>query len=169
MTYALDVKKPCYKVFRTYSDEGRHIVFDNKWIYSGEIKADQPFKLPIIELMQMENNIPVLLDKMQKSFIGEDDKYDYIGQLLTRSQMYEYNSITGKTKLSPNVIVKTNELVYIDSTSKSYKSNQEASLYDFYMVMLDENKDGSKKDFIHSWEKAYLTGQLIGIIEYASN
>ena len=95
LVYALDIKKPCYKVFRTYTEEGRHLVFDSKWIHTGEIKENVPFKLPIKELMQMENNVPLMVDKMSKTFISDVDRFDYIGKLLNRSQLYEYSSISG--------------------------------------------------------------------------
>ena len=157
LAYALDIKKPCYKIFRTYTEEGRHLVFDSKWIHTGEIKENIPFKLPIKELMGMENNVPLMVEKMSKTFISDENRFDYIGKLLNRSQTYEYSSISGKVKLSPNVVVKANELVYIDATSKSYKSNQEASVYDIYKVMLDEIASNFKKDPMTVWEKCYLT------------
>ena len=163
LAYALDIKKPCYKVFRTYTEEGRHLVFDSKWIHTGEIKENVPFKLPIKELMQMENNVPLMVDKMSKTFISDEDRFDYIGKLLNRSQTYEYSSISGKVKLSPNVVVKSNELVYIDTTSKSYKSNQEASVYDIYKVMLDEIASNFKKDPMTVWEKCYLAHQITSL------
>lgn len=117
----------------------------------------------------MENNVSMLVKKMQNTFISDNDKFDFMGKLLNKSQLYEYSGITGKVKLSPNVVVKANEAIYIDSTSKAYKSNQEASLYDVYTVILEENRDGQKKDLVNIWEKCYLASQLIGIIDYESN
>lgn len=164
LVYALDIKKPCYKVFRTYIEENRHFVFDEKWIYTGEIKDDIPFKLPIKELMQMENNVFSKIDKMQKTFINDEDRFGYIGQLLNRSQLYDYSGITGKIKLSPNVVVKANELIYIDSTSKLYRKDQEATCYDVYTAFLNEIAETYKKDPINVWEKSFLAAQIIGII-----
>ena len=113
--------------------------------------------------MQMENDVPLMVEKMSKTFISDEDRFDYIGKLLNRSQTYEYSSISGKVKLSPNVVVKANELVYIDATSKSYKSNQEASVYDIYKVMLDEIASNFKKDPMTVWEKCYLTHQITSL------
>ena len=67
LVYVLDIKKPCYKIFRTYSEEGRHITFNDDWMVTGEIK-DEPFKLPIKELMGKENKIPMVLTKMKNKF-----------------------------------------------------------------------------------------------------
>lgn len=169
LAYALDIKKPCYKVFRTYTEEGRHLVFDSKWIHTGEIKENVPFKLPIKEFMQMENNVSLMVDKMNKTFISDEDRFDYIGKLLNRSQLYDYNCVTGKVKLSPNIVVKANEVVYVDSTSKLYKKDQEATMYDVYVAFLNEIAESYKKDPINVWEKSYLAAQIIGIIDYESN
>lgn len=161
LAYALDIKKPCYKIFRTYTEEGRHLVFDNKWIHTGEIKENVPFKLPIKELMQMENNVPLMVEKMGKSFISEEDRFDYLGKLVDRSMIYEFNGITGKTKLSPNNVIKAYEAVYIDTTSKLHVSSQEATKKHFYEALLEENKENARKDIINIFEKAILVAQLI--------
>ena len=55
--------------------------------------------------MQMENNVPLMVEKMGKSFISEEDRFDYLGKLVDRSMIYEFNGITGKTKLSPNNVI----------------------------------------------------------------
>lgn len=118
--------------------------------------------------MQMENNVLLMVEKMSKTFISDENRFDYIGKLLNRSQLYEYSSISGKVKLSPNIVVKANELVYIDATSKLYKKDQEATMYDVYMAFLNEIAE-TKKDPINVWEKSYLAAQIIGTIDYESN
>jgi hypothetical protein len=95
--------------------------------------------------------------------LSDDKKYDLLGQLIEKSMMYEYDSISGKVKLSPNNVIKAHEAVYLDTTSKLYKDNQEATVYDFYSALLDQNKDGYRKDILNVFEKSYLAGQLLNL------
>lgn len=164
LVYVLDIKKPCYKIFRTYSEEGRHITFNDDWMVTGEIK-DEPFKLPIKELMGKENKVPMFLTKMKNTFLSDENKYDLLGQLVEKSMLYEYNSISGKVKLSPNTIIKAHESVYLDSTSKLYKKDQEATVYDLFTAFLTVIKDGYKKDPINVFEKSRLAEQILNITE----
>ena len=163
LTYALDVKKPCYKVFRTYMENDCHYVFNSNWIFTDEIK-DQPFKLPIKELMEMENSVPMVLSNIKKKFVDDEFKYDFLGKLLEKSILFEYNSISGKVKLSPSVVIKMHENIYLDSTSKSYKKDQEATVFDLYSEILTVIKDGYKRDPINVFEKSLLAAQILNII-----
>lgn len=168
LVYVLDIKKPCYKIFRTYTVDGIHIVFNEKWMFSGLIKDDQAFKLPIKELMEMENNVPMITHKMKKIFVADDKKHELLGQLIEKSMLFEHDSISGKVKLSPASVIKAYENIYLDSTSKTYKKDQEASVYDLYVALLEQIKDGYKKDIVNVFEKSCLTKNLLEE-QYASN
>lgn len=161
LIYVLDIKKPCYKVFRTYTEDGNHIAFNEKWMYTGLIKDDQIFKLPIKELMEMENNVPIIVEKMQKTFLNNDCKHELLGKLIEKSMLFEFDSISGKVKLSPNNVIKAHENIYMDSTSKLYKKDQEASVYDLYVALLEQIKDGYKKDIVNVFEKSCLIKNLL--------
>ena len=168
LIYVLDIKKPCYKVFRTYTEDGNHIVFNEKWMYTGLIKDDQTFKLPIKELMEMENSVPIIIEKMQKTFLNNDCKHELLGKLIEKSMLFEFDSVSGKVKLSPNNVIKAHENIYMDSTSKLYKKDQEASVYDLYVALLEQIKDGYKKDIVNVFEKSCLIKNLLEE-QYASN
>ena len=51
----------------------------------------------------------------------------------------------------------------VASTWELYKDNQEATVYDFYSALLDQNKDGYRKDILNVFEKSYLAGQLLNL------
>lgn len=163
LIYVLDAKKPCYKVFRTYSEEGCHVAFREDWMFSGEIK-EEPFKLPIKELMAIENNVPVTVAKMRKTFLDDKQKYDLLGKLVEKSMLFENDSISGKVKLSPTTVIKAHEMIYLDSTSKLYKKDQEATVCDLYTAFLTVIRDGYKKDPVNIFEKSILAAQILNII-----
>jgi hypothetical protein len=137
-------------------------------MFSGLIKEDQPFKLPIKDLMEMENDVPMITSKMKNIFLADESKHDLLGRLVEKSMLFEYESISGKVKLSPASIIKSYENIYLDSTSKLYKKDQEANVYELYVALLEQIKDGYKKDIVNVFEKSCLIKNLLEE-QYASN
>lgn len=168
LVYVLDIKKPCYKLFRTYTEDGRHIIFNDQWIISGQIKDEDTFKVPIKDLMEKTNDVPITVSKMKKTFISDDKKHMLLGELIEKSILFEKDSVSGKVKLSPNSVIKAFESIYIDATSKLYKKDQEATIYDLYVALLEQMKDSYRKDIVNVFEKSLLVKQLIES-EYESN
>lgn len=162
--YGLDIKKPIYKVFRSYLIEDKHFIFDRNWITINELDPEKELKYSISTLMSMTNNVVSVIDKMKKTFIDDDKKYSIVGELIEKTMLFEYNTIGGKVKLSPNMIIKSYESIYVDATSKYYKSNQECSIYDLYCTLADQITDGSKKDLMNVFEKTILIGDLFNLI-----
>lgn len=162
--YGLDIKKPIYKVFRSYLIEDKHFIFDRNWITINELDPEKELKYSISTLMSMTNNVVSVIDKMKKTFIDDDKKYSVVGELIEKTMLFEYNTIGGKVKLSPNMIIKSYESIYVDATSKYYKSNQECSIYDLYCTLADQITDGSKKDLMNVFEKTILIGDLFNLI-----
>lgn len=119
--------------------------------------------------MEMQNNVPLMVDKMKKNFLSEESKHDLLGKLIEKSMLYEYSSISGKVKLSPNTVIKAYEAVYMDSTSKFFKKDEEATMYDLYISFLEQNREGYSKDPVNPFEKSFLVAELLNIIPHAGN
>lgn len=166
LVYALDIKKPCYKVFRTYTIDECHFVFNKEWNKDYLIEDDAPFKFPIKELMEKPSDIASVIAKMKSTFISDDCRHDYVGKLFEKCLLLEEDSLSGKVKLSPNIVIKAYENIYLNSTSKLYKKDQEATVYEFFIALLDQVREGYKKDISNVFEKTYLVNNLI---QYGSN
>lgn len=78
-----------------------------------------------------------------------------------------YNHVTefgGKVKLSPAMVVKAYESVYMDSSSKFYvKPTEESTIYNYYSAFAQLVQD-EKKDILNRWEKTYLISSLFGLV-----
>lgn len=164
LTYALDIKKPTYKVFRTYINEGCHFVFNKNWMQINEIKENEKFQYDIEALMKMTNDIDVKIRKMKNTFFDQKKQHSLFGILMERALLFEEENVSGKVKLSPNIILKAYENVYLDTTSKFYIKNQEVSAYNMYIAIAEQIKDGAKKDMVTVFEKSVLAATLFKLV-----
>jgi hypothetical protein len=77
--------------------------------------------------MKYTNDVIPIVKKMKKIFLDSDKRHDLLGKLIEKSMLYEYNNVGGKTKLSPTLVIKAFENVYMDSSSDFYVGDTEES------------------------------------------
>ena len=77
--------------------------------------------------MEYTNDVIPIVKKMKSIFLDSDKRYSFLGELIEKSMLYEYNNIGGKTKLSPSLVIKAYESVYMDSSSNFYVGDTEES------------------------------------------
>ena len=99
--------------------------------------------------------------KMNSEFFSSDveDKHTQLGDLIEKSMLYEFYGKGGKVKLSPPMILKAFQNVYMNSSSKYYvKDTEECSLFAYADTILTLITD--EEDIINPFEKSYLCLQL---------
>ena len=77
--------------------------------------------------MKYTNDVVPIVNKMKKIFLDSNNRHKLLGELIEKSMLYEYNNIGGKTKLSPTLVIKAFESVYMDSSSDFYVGDTEES------------------------------------------
>ena len=158
--YGLDVRTPVYKLYRSYVYDNVPIMFEH--LISKEIIPESVISYSIEDLMSETSDIKIKIDKMKKSFIDNDMKYNVLGSLIVKALLIEYKGIGGKVKLPTNVVIKAFENVYMDSTSNTYvKDTEKSSIWNFYCSLAGLIKDASKKDIINNFEKTILVEKLL--------
>ena len=75
--------------------------------------------------MEYTNDVIPIVKKMKSVFLDSDKRHSFLGELIEKSMLYEYNNIGGKTKLSPSLVIKAYESVYMDSSSNFYVGDTE--------------------------------------------
>lgn len=163
--YALDTRVPVYKIFRSYGP----CVFNTEWLTINKIDGENTPAYSLENLMKYTNDVIPIVKKMKSTFLDSDKRHSLLGELVEKSMLYEYNNIGGKTKLSPSLIIKAYESVYMDSSSNFYVGDtEESSVWNYFSAFTDILKD-DKKD-INFFEKNHLVYLLFkNVIENASN
>ena len=166
LIYALDIKTPIYKLYRSYINEENNLVLFNKeWIITNKLNPEKELIVDVDNLMTMSSNIDNYISLMKNTFISSEPKvkHELLGGLIEKSMIYVYEDLVGKIKLSPNDIIKSFENIYHNSTSPYYvKDTEECSLYNYYNSICNQITTG--KDIINRCEKTILTGMLLNVI-----
>lgn len=120
--------------------------------------------------MQMTSDFEKKLHKIQNTFISSDikDNYTNLGKLIEKSLLYNYKTLGGKVKISPNDVVKTYYEIFHNTTSKFYIDKPEnCTIYHYYDTLLTHVLDD--KDINNKFEKTLLVGTLFNIVDYEEN
>lgn len=166
LVYGLDIRQPIYKVFKAYKDRKSENLycFDSRWLSDYELKPGERFVNfePIIKnLLEMVDDSAIRFKKMNTTFFSSaiDEKHNVLGDLIEKSMLFEYYGKGGKVKLSPPMILKAFQNVYMNSSSKHFvKDTEECSLFGYADAILTLIKD--EQDIINPFEKGHLCLQL---------
>lgn len=166
LVYGLDLRQPVYKIFKAYKDKKTENIycFDARWLNVYELKPRENFinfEPIIINLLEMVDDSNLRFKKIKTEFFSSDveEKHERLGDLVEKSMLYEFNGKGGKIKLSPPLILKAFQNVYMNSSSKYYvKDTEECSLFAYADAILTLITD--EKDIINPFEKGYLCLQL---------
>lgn len=164
LIYAIDIKNPVYKIYRGYiNPETQNLcVFNPKWIQTFELKSKEKLKYSISSLMEMPSDFKIKLNKSKSTFISTEDNHKLLGEIIEKSLLYTFDTISGKIKLSPNDVINAYVNIFHDTTSKYYLDNKECSYDHFYNAISEQINDS--KDIINRYEKSLLIGMLFNLV-----
>lgn len=156
--YGLDVRTPVYKVFRSYGP----CVFNSNWLTVNKLEGEKLPEYSIKTLMEYTNDVGIQVKKMKNTFLDSDKRHDLLGKLMEKSTFYVYQHDGGKVKLSPAMMFKAYENVYLDSSSDYYvKETEECSVWNYFEALTSLVRDDVKKDIVTYAEKCHLCYNLL--------
>lgn len=168
LIYGIDVKKPVYKIARGYLNMActNLCVFDPQWLIVQELIPETSFVYDIKNIMSLTSDFEIKLKKMKNSFLSSklEDRQELLGKMIEKCLLYEYNNISGKIKLSPNIVIKAYENVYLNNSSPYYIKEGECSIFNYYNAFTELIRDSNKKDLMTGYEKTFLVGELFNLI-----
>ena len=163
LVYALDVRKPIYKIFKAYKDRktSNLFVFNSMWLNVYELKPKEnfiEFDEIIKNLMQLTDDSEIRFNKMQKEFLSSDteDRQQKLGELIEDSMLFEINNKGGKVKIAPVMVLKAYQNVYLDSSSKNYVPDTEKCSMFNYVNAFSSLITEDNKDIVNRFEKNLL-------------
>lgn len=168
LVYALDVRKPVYKLFRAFKDRknGNLFVFNSQWLNVYELKPSTPFvefDNVVKNLMEMTDDSEIRFNRLNRETLSSDSKkkQQELGFLVENSMFYEYCNKGGKVKLAPAMVLKAYQNVYMNSSSRNYVSDtEECTLFNYldaFSTLITEDT----KDIVNRFEKSALALQIL--------
>lgn len=163
LVYALDVRKPIYKVFKAYKDRktSNLFVFNSMWLNVYELKPKEnfiEFDEIVKNFMQLTDDSEIRFNKMKKEFLSSDteDRQQKLGELIEDSMLFEINNKGGKVKIAPVMVLKAYQNVYLDSSSKNYVPDTEKCSMFNYVNAFSSLITEDNKDIVNRFEKNLL-------------
>ena len=168
LVYALDVRKPIYKLFKAYKDKktGNLFVFNSQWLSVYELKPSTPFvefDNIVKNLMEMVDDSEIRFNHLNKEFLSSEleKRQQKLGSLIENSMLYEYYTKGGKVKLAPAIVLKAYQNVYMDASSRNHISDtEECTLFNYldaFSTLITEDS----KDIVNRFEKSALALQIL--------
>lgn len=163
LVYALDVRKPIYKIFKAYKNRKTNdlYAFNENWLSVYELKPSEEFiefDDVVKNLMQLTDDSELRFKKLNSEFLSsvDEDRQRKLGELIEDSMLFEINNKGGKIKIAPAMVLKAYQNVYLDSSSKYYISDtEECSMFNYvnaFSSLITEDD----KDIINRFEKNLL-------------
>ena len=163
LVYALDIRKPVYKLFKAYKDRKTTNIyaFNEQWLNVYELKPGEEFAdfTGIVKnLMQLTDNSEQVFNKLDNTILSSspEQKQQKLGELIEKSMLYETVNKGGKIKIAPLMVLKAYQNVYMNSSSRNYVSDLEESTVFNYVDAFSSLITEDTKDITNRFEKNLL-------------
>ena len=163
LVYALDVRKPVYKLFKAYKDRktSNLFAFNSQWINVYELKPNEKFvefDNVVKHLMELTDDSEIRFDKLEKEKLSSEPekRQQQLGELIEDSMVFETTHKGGKVKIAPQMVLKAYENVYMDASSKHYVSDSEECTKLNYLDAFSSLITEDDKDIVNRFEKNRL-------------
>lgn len=163
LIYALDTKKPLYKIYRGYLNRAclNLSVFEPKWIETKELVPETALSYDIPKLLELENTFEGVIKELKSTFIERTNVLNYLGKWVDNCLQKEYSNNIHTVKLSPEVAIAAYKSVFLDEESKYFvPKTQECSMFNMYNAFTQIITD-DKKEIINPVEKTLLINNIL--------
>ena len=167
LVYALDVRKPIYKIFKAYKDKktGNLFAFNSQWINVYELKPSEEFVdfEPVVKhLLELTDDSERRFEALENCKLSSEPKnrQQLLGELIENSMLFEINNKGGKIKIAPQMVLKAFQNVYMDSSSRNYVTDQEECTKLNYLDAFSSLITEDDKDIVNRFEKNLLVYQM---------
>lgn len=166
LVYALDVRKPIYKIFKAYKDRktGNLFAFNSQWINVYELKPNEEFVdfEPIVKhFLELTDDSSKRFENLEKNVVSSEteERQQFLGELIENSMLFEITNKGGKVKIAPQMVLKAYQNVYMDSSSRNYISEEECTKLN-YLDAFSSLITDDDKDIVNRFEKNLLVYQM---------
>lgn len=164
MIYGLDVRKPVVKMYRGGLNLAcmNLTIFNPSWLNAQEL-IDEPINFnPLQELAEKENDMRLVLEKMQNTYIDRTKHTDHLGQWVDFAIREYDEGAFGKTQMAPSIPITAYKQVFLDKEHKYYSpEGMDPTQFQIYNAFTELVTHG--KDIISVADKTLLISRLLGV------
>lgn len=164
--YGIDVRKPVVKIYRGYLNSActNLTVFNPRWMNIQELIPGEPIIFNSInELMSMQNDFTIMLDRLKATFVDRRERKTLLGGWVDYALREHQDYGFGKVKIAVSTATDAYKSLFIDSDSEYYiPDGMDPNYYDlmnaFTQIVTDD-----KKDIMNKFEKTMIINKMLGI------
>ena len=162
-SYALDAKKPIYKLFKVYVNKKNlnFAAFDQTWLIVGELKCDEAPSINIKDLIEKPGSFENEYNKLATTVVDRAKFRAAVGNHLTKVIECGYNNGFHLVKMSSSDVVNVFKNLVLDKTSELFipvsKDIKAIDIYDAYSGSICNDP----KDIFNRFEKLLILKTFI--------
>lgn len=166
LLYALDTRKPIYKIFKNTIRQAclNMCVFSPEMLSVRELEPETAMEYTFVnQVMELTDNTKVMLENLSNNYIKRDDLFDNLGHWVDRCISSKFNSGFGTVKLAESTAIDAYKKLVIDEKSDYYTPEGDVCMFDAYNAFTDIITHDKGRDIVNKFEKIYLVKDILGI------
>ena len=128
LVYALDVRKPIYKIFKAYKDRktGNLFAFNSQWINVYELKPNEEFVdfEPIVKhLLELTDDSSKRFENLEKNVVSSEteERQQFLGELIENSMNNDNDKETKESFIEVFICEECKNYICLDCIMKEDK------------------------------------------------
>lgn len=166
LLYALDTRKPIYKIFKNTIRQAclNMCVFSPEMLSVRELEPETAMEYTFVnQVMELTDNTKVMLENLSNNYIKRNDLFDNLGHWVDRCISSKFNSGFGTVKLAESTAIDAYKKLVIDEKSDYYTPEGDICMFDAYNAFTDIITHDKGRDIVNKFEKIYLVKDILGI------
>ena len=167
LLYALDTRKPVYKIFQNAVRSAclNMCVFSPNMLQVRELEPETAMEYTFVnQVMEMTDNTKVMLENLANTYIKRNELYDNLGHWVDNCISSKFNSGFGTVKLAESTAIDAYKKLVIDEKSDYFvPNNEDICMFDAYQAFTDIITHDKGRDIVNKFEKIYLVKDILGI------
>lgn len=166
LLYALDTRKPVYKIFKNAVRQAclNMCVFNPEMLSVRELEAETAMEYNFVnQVMELTDNTRLMLEKLSNTYIARNNLFDSLGHWVDRCITTKFNSGFGTVKLAESTAIDAYKKLIIDTKSNYYTPEGDICMFDAYNAFTDIITHDKGKDIVNKFEKTYLVKEILGL------
>ena len=166
LVYGLDARKPVAKIYRGTLNRAclNLCVFNPSWLHVQELQPDAPIDYSMLkELVQKENDMHVIIEKMKQEYMIREDKKLHLGDWIDFSIRQYDDRGFGKVQIASSVPINAYKDLYLDTDSKYYIPEginpTKFQIYNTFTELITHDK----KDILNTADKTLLLSKMLDV------
>lgn len=166
LLYALDTRKPIYKIFKNTVRQAclNMCVFNPELLSVRELEPETAMEYTFAnQVMEFTDTTKVMLENLSNTYIKRNELFDSLGHWVDRCISSKFNSGFGTVKLAESTAIDAYKQLVIDTKSDYYTPEGDICMFDAYNAFTDIITHDKGRDIVNKFEKIYLVKEILGI------